>query len=157
MGKKSIIHAFSGAHGTGKTTAVHVLAERMRQRYPDGQSIGILTERARECPCPVLTFENKFPSAAAQLWIFTDQINMEIDMMTKYDVIITDRTIVDCIAYTVYFKHLALAEAMIEMAEQHMSVYSDIFFRRIETNPYLMADGFRLNLYQELDVPVVLV
>lgn len=168
--KPANIHAFSGAHGTGKTTSVNALAEKMHRRYPDGMDIGVITERARECPYPVLSCKADSPSAEAQLWIFSSQVNAELDAALKYDVVISDRTVIDCIAYTIYFQHACLADAMIEMAAQHVHHYADIVFKCIGANPWQLPDGFRdmnagvrqsietimLNLYEELDMHVIM-
>ncbi len=62
MGK---IIAFSGTHGTGKTTSVFKLAYELKMENPT-LKIGVLQETARTCPHPI----NKDTTPQAQSWIF---------------------------------------------------------------------------------------
>lgn len=162
--KKPNIVAFTGAHGTGKTTAVFDLAARIKKARSG--NVGILQETARDCPFPVLSVDCKQPSERSQLWIFTAHVNRELSEAPKYDWLISDRTCVDCIAYTVFSGHTDLADAMMAMARRHIVRYHTVIFRHVRENPYCVADGFRsvdyrirsqiedilLNLYAELGV-----
>ena len=73
---KSNIIAFSGAHGTGKTTAVYDLAAKLKK---NGVNVGIITETARECPFPVMSSGCHVPPEYSQLWIFNRQMQAEIE------------------------------------------------------------------------------
>ena len=48
-----------------------------------------------------------------QLWMFTNRIQMEISLLTKFDILICDRTIFDTIAYTRYFGFDKLADKIL--------------------------------------------
>ena len=100
------------------------------------------------------------------MWIFSAQINRELTESRKYDWLISDRTIVDVIAYTVFGGHVSLAASMMQIARQYMRRYHMIIFNPVRKNPYCLPDGFRsldfevrakieeilLNLYSELNV-----
>lgn len=160
------IIAYSGAHGTGKTTAVYELASNLKKR---GMNVGIILETARKCPIPVFSNVCAMPSVEAQQWIFTRQIQEEIEASSYYDVVVTDRTVVDCIAYTRYFGYIEMAEAMEYMARQFR--YDEIHFKTVFINNFLVDDGFRniddtgaryaiekimADLYKRMNIPYIL-
>lgn len=130
--------AFSGTHGTGKTTSTFELATKCKHACHN-RSIHILTELASESPFKI----NKQTTEESQLWIFTNQIKTELEMSMRYNILITDRTIVDSIAYskTAGFNHLV--EQKIELAKSFISTYDYIFFKQTNTNNYLFTDGIR--------------
>ena len=130
--------AFSGTHGTGKTTSVFDMATRCKKRCND-RSIHILTELASESPFKI----NKQTTEESQLWIFTNQIKTELEMSMRYSIVITDRTIVDSIGYskTAGFNHLV--EQKIELTKSFIHTYDYIFFKQSDKNNYLFTDGIR--------------
>ena len=130
--------AYSGTHGTGKTTSVLETAQRFKKECPD-KTVGVLMENIAKCPFPI----NGNTTDKSQLWIFSNQLQCELEMMGKYDVLISDRTIVDCIAYTRYAGFVALADGMELIASKHFAVYNKIVFKKTETNSYHFEDGFR--------------
>jgi len=135
------IIAFTGVHGTGKTTAVNALAAKFR-RDPDCH-VGIITETSRLCPMPVYSLGCDYPSIDAQLWIFGAQLKAEQEAATHYDIIISDRTLVDCIAYTRYFGYHDIARSMEWFAKSVIYRYADVIFHFIADHDYLVDDGFR--------------
>jgi len=138
MGK---IIALSGSHGTGKSTAVFECAAALKKTTRS--EIGIITEVARRCPLPVLGLDC-MPSVQAQLWIFAEQIRCEIDASLQYDITVSDRTVVDDIAYTLMAGFTDLATAQLEVARHHMGIYHEIRFQRIDPDRVcLVDDGFR--------------
>ncbi|MBC2712655.1 MAG: ATP-binding protein [Desulfosarcina sp.] len=167
MIEKRII-AYSGAHGTGKTTAVYELAAEIKKYKHPAKEVGIILETARRCPFPVLTKTTQ-PTRDAQIWIFAEQIRQEMEMPLKYDVVISDRTVVDCIGYSSIMGWHDLAYAQIALARHHARVYDHVFFRGIADNPYLKDDEFRsvdkdlqveyerrlLEIYNELGIKVI--
>ena len=167
MTKPNII-AFSGAHGTGKTTSVYEFAAKAKKTCIG--NVGVLMEVARDCKLPIIGKDSVMASTEAQNWIFGTQLQREIDLSHVNQWLISDRTIVDCIAYTVFSGHVSLADAMMGMARQLVHRYSCIFFKPIDSNPYCKPDGIRctspgvrqsietilLNLYQELHVDLAL-
>lgn len=130
--------AYTGSHGTGKTTSVYETAQKMKLQHPN-KSVGILTENAKDSPFNI----NKNTCNKSQLWIFTNQISRELELETKYDILICDRTIMDSIAYTMHSASMDLSEKMYELAIKHMSSYSEVFFKTIQKNNFLIEDGVR--------------
>ncbi len=63
--------------------------------------------------------------------------------MASFDIVVTDRTIVDVIAYTQVAGFHDLANNMIFFAESYISIYKQIFFRKISKNEFCHADGIR--------------
>ena len=133
-----MIIAYSGAHGTGKTTAVFKLEHRLKIDYPT-KRVGVLHENAGACPYPI----NLEMSRDGQLWIFTNQIQAELALLRRYDVLVSDRTCVDAIAYTQVGGFFDLAEAMLAVSVHHVKLYRTIVFRSIHTNDHCHADGLR--------------
>lgn len=133
-----VVLAYSGTHGTGKTTAVYHAAASAKLRYPT-KRIEILCENASRCPYPI----NREAGADAQMWIFAQQIAGELKAAARCDILICDRTCVDAIAYTFAAGLKDLATAQIEIARRHIGFYRRIIFRRLSTNQHCHADGVR--------------
>ena len=89
--------AFSGSHGTGKTFSAYNKVVELKLQNKN-KNICILNELARESPFPI----NRETTENSQLWIFLNQISEELEMDTKYDIIVCDRTVVDVLAYSEY-------------------------------------------------------
>lgn len=133
---------YSGAHGTGKSTACGQLYVEIKKRFP--VEVGFIIENARMCPFPVLDAHGNKPGRAAQTWIFTSQMRKELEMAARYRITVSDRSVVDAIAYTSACGYHDLAHAMMGMARTHCAgLYEAVIFRGIADNPYLKADGFR--------------
>jgi hypothetical protein len=135
MGK---LIAFSGSHGTGKTKSAINYADHLKCRYPK-KSVHPLVNQEAFCDGLI----NKETTPESQLWIFVNQIRQELYHLSKFDLVVTDRTIVDVIAYTSYAGFDSLAMAMLGIAENRMSVYHEIYFRKIINNEFCFADGIR--------------
>lgn len=161
------IFAISGTHGTGKTTSVFELAKTLKMEHHD-KTVGIVQELAGTAPFPI----NKDATEDTQLWIFSAQIAYELHAASVYDMAVSDRTIVDCMAYTRVLGFNTLAEAMMRMAQHHIKAYKKIYVKTASNNSFVFADLTRetedfqfrqdvedclLELYQELGAkPVVL-
>ncbi|NOX32533.1 MAG: AAA family ATPase [Deltaproteobacteria bacterium] len=130
--------AFTGSHGTGKSTAASVMYRDLKYKYPK-KSIHVLFDQEVFCPYPI----NKETTPESQLWIFTNQIRQELSLLSRFDLVVTDRTIVDVIAYTSSAGFDSLTMAMLSIAENHMSIYRKIYFRKIINNDFCYADGIR--------------
>ncbi len=156
------IYAFSGTHGTGKTTATFTKAADLKRAHPD-KTVGIISETAALCPYGI----NKNTSRQSQEWIFHTQIKTELDMLVHYDLLVSDRSCVDAIAYTAVAGYDDLALTMLRMAHIHIHYYKEIRFCLAASRPYHHADGFRehedkpfraqveeelLSLYRRLDL-----
>ena len=157
--------AYSGVHGTGKTTSVYETAAEYKKR---GLNVGIILETARKCPLPVLSVGCKKPDMMAQLWIYTRQIQEEIEASIHYDIVVTDRTVVDAIAYTRYFGYDSMLPAMRMMA--YSRVYDEVRFKTLLNNEYCIDDGFRstedlqqrreierimIDTYMDMHIPII--
>lgn len=130
--------SFSGSHGTGKSTAAYEKAVHLKILHPD-KSIYALCDQEALCPYPI----NKRTTPAGQLWIFTRQINQELFYLSKFDIVVTDRTAVDIIAYTMVAGFSMLASDMFVLAQTHILRYQEIIFRKIVTNEFCCQDGIR--------------
>lgn len=135
MGK---LISFSGAHGTGKTTSATKKKLELKMRHPDASVISLCDLEAF-CPIPI----NKGGTEQAQMWLFGNQIRHEMDALSRFDYVITDRTIVDIAAYTCVLGFHGLAKAMMAYAEQHIPFYSVIYFKNIAHNRFCYPDGIR--------------
>jgi AAA domain len=130
--------AFTGTHATGKTTSVYEKVREIKLRLKD-KTVGIVTENAMFSPYPI----NKETTRESQLWIFTNQIQAEISLLARYDVVISDRTAVDSIAYTEVAGFHDLAQTMLDLVKHHIHIYDEIYFKRLTDNNYLIEDGVR--------------
>ena len=130
--------SFSGTHGTGKSTAAAYEYRDYKIIHPD-KSVCLLCDLEASCPFPI----NRETSEHAQSWLFANQIQQEIHAAKRFDAVITDRTIVDIVAYTYVAGFEALACAMLGYAEQHVRAYNTIVVKQIEFNSFCQADGIR--------------
>ena len=132
------ITAFSGTHGTGKTTAAHRAVADLKIAHPD-KTIKVLCDLEVECPYPI----NRNTTAEAQAWLFSNQITRELSALATFDMVVTDRTIVDVIAYTMAAGLDNLAGGMLSFAENYVSIYQEVFFKQIALNDFHYPDGIR--------------
>lgn len=160
------IIAISGSHGTGKTTAAYALAAELK-RSQAGE-VGVVCEVARRCPLPVYRIGHNATTRQAQLWVFVEQVRAEIEAVQRYEWVVSDRTIVDSIAYSSVAGFHDLAFGQLSLARHHVSIYERVIFHGAADNPYCTDDGFRdqdltlrceverrlLELYAELGVEV---
>jgi predicted ATPase len=87
--------AFIGTHGVGKTTLCFDLASRLKRL---DLGVDIVKEVARACPLPI----NRDTTVEAQAWILHSQIAQEIEALTRNEVVICDRSVIDNYAYLVH-------------------------------------------------------
>jgi hypothetical protein len=137
-----IVISFSGTHSTGKTTAFHEAAAALKRMYPNLR-IGAVNELAERCPLKTLSARNSSINLDGQRWMFSAQICAELEAIDRYDISVTDRTVVDMIAYTIVGGFAPVARGMLEMVETHIGVYDRIFFMRASPRLKVVADGFR--------------
>lgn len=135
-GKKIIAHA--GSHSTGKTEAVYSHAAFLKKTKPN-LKIGIVNELARECPFPIHDNQN----IDSVFWLLTSQIKAELEAATKYDIVICDRSVFDCIAYTHVASPQINTKTIIRMASlHHFRHYHPIIYHSVCNNK-ICSDGFR--------------
>jgi len=158
--------AFSGTHGTGKTTRTLMKAVELKKQYTN-KAIRTLYEVAADCPLGV----NGDATELSQMWIFSNQIKYEIEQKTNADILICDRTIADCLAYSQYFNFKHLSDSLMPVIEYWLGTYEQIFLLAPDINNYCFSDGVRevgndayreaihenlLAIYYECNIPVIL-
>jgi nicotinamide riboside kinase len=84
--------AFVGSHGIRKTTAVHAFANTMQRA---GRSVEHGREIVRDNPLGI----NESATGEAQLWVIVSQIQMELQLAPKAEVLVLDRGVMDNFAY----------------------------------------------------------
>ena len=129
--------AYSGTHGTGKTTSAFEKCLDVKMKQGD-ITVTIVNEIARRCPFPI----NKDVTSTTQLWLVNKQINEEITASSLFDVVICDRTVMDCLAYTSLVSK-DLFRRLLPMVDYHASSYDLIIVKTIEENDYMIDDGLR--------------
>ena len=130
--------AFSGSHGTGKSTSVFKLAHELKFEFPSN-TVGILMENAKHSPFKI----NKETTSESQIWIYSNQLQQELYLSVNYDFLVTDRTIIDAIAYTKVVGLNDLSRDLLNLSLHHISSYDKIYFKLIKNNDYLIHDGVR--------------
>ena len=138
------IIAISGSHGTGKTTFVYKKYEEMKTNNPSN-NVGILLEVARKCPFSIFSKDNNVITKESQLWIYSEQFSTELMMSNSYDYIISDRSIIDIIAYTMEIDNANdIVDGMIKSIKWYINkYYNKIYFMTIRNNNQLIDDGVR--------------
>jgi hypothetical protein len=134
------IIAHTGAHGTGKTVALHQEVREMKIRWPE-LKVGFITDTVRGCPFPI----NRNTSSKSQAWVFCEIVKREMEACAKYDIVISDRAVWDMIAYTVVgAKDYKLADWMTEYCLRVMPVkYKQLIFHPASTCDFCKEDGVR--------------
>jgi thymidylate kinase len=124
--------AFIGTHGVGKTTLCYELAARLKKRSVDAD---IVKEVARSSPLPI----NQRTTVAAQLWILHMQIAREIEVESRCEVVICDRSVLDNYAYLL---HASGRQAGAEhLVEDWIATYDLLF--RVPPAGRISKDGIR--------------
>lgn len=84
--------AFIGSHSVRKTNAVHSFAGAVGR---SGRSVEVGREVIRFNPLGL----NEGSTPEAQLWVIMAQIQQELELRNRADVLVTDRAVVDNFAY----------------------------------------------------------
>lgn len=142
-----------GTESTGKTTFALQIKKNFNQSLSyDGFNIEILGEIARQSPGKL----NKYATVDNQLWIHYSQYTMELSAaISKVDILICDRTILDSLIYSHYFGMDDIVEANIENAIKWMETYDILYFKRPFKGILGVDDGIRSNdpIYRkEIDI-----
>ncbi|MCG8620299.1 MAG: hypothetical protein MI802_29105 [Desulfobacterales bacterium] len=123
--------AYTGAHDTGKADAALRAAADLK-RAGAGNTIYALCEIEGACPY----FIRRATTPRAQMWLFCQRIRLELESLARFDVVVTDRTVVDVAAYTYAAGFEDLATDMLTMAGNHLGVYREIRFKSILANNF---------------------
>lgn len=123
---------FIGSHGVGKTTLCFDVAARLKRL---DLGVELVKEVARACPLPI----NRATTAEAQAWILHTQIAEEIVAASRYDIVVSDRTVLDNYAYMVH--KIGQHDAYDALVRTWMSTYDSLFRVPIVDAPRF--DGIR--------------
>jgi nicotinamide riboside kinase len=84
--------AFIGSHSVRKSNAVHAFASTIGRA---GRSVEVGREVIRDNPLGL----NEGATPDAQLWVLMAQVQQELELAKRADVLVTDRSVVDNFAY----------------------------------------------------------
>lgn len=150
MNKKII--AISATSGCGKTTCVYSLATYLKKK---GKNVVVLNELARECPFEI----NQTAEDRTQLWLVYKQMCRELELMDRYDYVISDRSVFDPIAYakTIGDDNWISCKYIDHLTAYAREYYSYLFLLNPEAFNYNVEDGvrdtnnaFRLQVHENL-------
>lgn len=126
--------AFIGSHSVRKTNAVHSFAGAVGR---SGRSVEVGREVVRFNPLGL----NEGASAEAQLWVLVTQIQQELELADRCDVLVTDRAVVDNYAY--FLRVTDGADPFgVEALVRRWASTNDLFVRLLP-DVALQADGVR--------------
>jgi hypothetical protein len=80
--------AISGAHSTGKSTALKVAREHLERK---GYAVRLVSGLAVKCPLPIL----RDHTPESSLWIAATGVSTEIECEAKSDIVLVDRPVID--------------------------------------------------------------
>ena len=126
--------AFIGSHSVRKTNAVHSFAGAVGR---SGRSVEVGREVIRFNPLGL----NEGATPEAQLWVITAQIQQELELRNRAQVLVTDRAVIDNFAY---FLRVTGGEDPFEvkpLVRKWCETY-DLFVRLLPDVP-LRVDGVR--------------
>jgi nicotinamide riboside kinase len=126
--------AFIGSHSVRKSNAVHAFASTAGRA-------GLTVEVGRE----VIRFNplgmNEAATPEAQLWVLMAQVQQELELRTRAEVLVTDRSVVDNFAYYLRVTDGADPFAVEPLIRRWAQTY-DLFVRLLP-DVALLADGVR--------------
>lgn len=142
--------SFSGAHGTGKSSAVMQCGATLKKHLYD-KSITIIEENAREIARYFGGLKN---SLEFNRLCMIDHLHKEFRSLELHDITITDRTVLDTLVYAMTYQVPIPAEYY-SLAMNHMKNYSSVVFVRPDSPATSITnDGFRdtdLTMRNEID------
>jgi nicotinamide riboside kinase len=126
--------AFIGSHSVRKSNAVHAFASTIGRA---GRSVEVGREVIRFNPLGL----NEKASAEAQLWVLMAQVQQELELANRADVLVTDRSVVDNFAY--YLRVTGGEDPFgVEPLIRHWATTYDLSVRLLP-DVGLLADGVR--------------
>lgn len=136
-------YAFVGSHGTGKSSAAHFLAAKLKKQNPT-LSVKVLEESVR--------ITNKLVgmnNTSFQKLSILDSLYKQELFKSVYNVIICDRVSFDYIVYGEYF-NIQLSEAYKELCIENIQSFDDVYLVRPDSTP-IASDGFRMTDTKQRD------
>ena len=113
--------AFIGSHSVRKTNAVHAFTSTIGRA---GRSVEVGREVIRFNPLGL----NEGATPEAQLWVLMAQIQQELELRNRAEVLVTDRSVVDNFAY--FLRVTADADPFgVEPLIRHWATTYDLFVR----------------------------
>jgi nicotinamide riboside kinase len=126
--------AFIGSHSVRKTNAVHSFAGAVGR---SGRSVEVGREVVRFNPLGL----NEGATPGAQLWVLMSQIQQELELRSRSEVLVTDRAVVDNYAY--YLRVTGGEDPFdVEPLVRNWSRTYDLHVRLLPDVP-MIADGVR--------------
>jgi nicotinamide riboside kinase len=126
--------AFIGSHSVRKTNAVHAFASTIGRA---GRSVEVAREVVRFNPLGL----NEGATPEAQLWVLMAQIQQELELRHRAEVLVTDRSVVDNFAYFLRVTDGADPFGVEPLIRGWATTY-DLFVRLLP-DVALQADGVR--------------
>ena len=130
----------SGTHGTGKTTLAFELAHRLKRENPE-KEVTVIYEVARKQP--FFGEINEQTTERSQGWIFHRQIIEEMEAERFADIIVCDRTVFDCLAYSQWAGFFDLVNSCLPEALRWIKTYNFIIYLEPHGVYHPIHDGFR--------------
>jgi nicotinamide riboside kinase len=126
--------AFIGSHSVRKTNAVHAFASTVGRA---GRSVEVGREVIRFNPLGL----NEGATPEAQLWVLMAQIQQELELRNRAEILVTDRSVVDNFAY--FLRVTDGADPFgVEPLISHWATTYDLFVRLLP-DVALLPDGVR--------------
>lgn len=126
--------AFIGSHSVRKTNAVHSFAGAVGR---SGRSVEVGREVVRFNPLGM----NEGATPEAQLWVLLQQIQQELELRTRGEVLVTDRAVIDNYAY--YLRVTGGEDPFsVDPLVRRWTASYDMFVRLLP-DVALLADGVR--------------
>ncbi|HET6380767.1 MAG TPA: AAA family ATPase [candidate division Zixibacteria bacterium] len=126
--------AFIGSHSVRKSNAVHAFASTVGRA---GRSVEVGREVVRFNPLGL----NEGATPEAQLWVLMAQVQEELELRNRAEVLVTDRSVVDNFAYYLRVTDGADPFAVEPLIRAWAASY-DLFVRLLP-DVALLADGVR--------------
>jgi nicotinamide riboside kinase len=126
--------AFIGSHSVRKSNAVHAFASAIGRA---GRSVEVGREVVRFNPLGI----NEGATAEAQLWVLMAQVQQELELRNRAEVLVTDRSVVDNFAYYLRVTDGADPFAVEALIRRWAQTY-DLFVRLLP-DVGLLPDGVR--------------
>lgn len=126
--------AFIGSHSVRKSNAVHAFASTVGRA---GRSVEVGREVVRFNPLGL----NEGATPEAQLWVLLAQVQQELELAPRAEVLVTDRSVVDNFAYFLRVTDGADPFA-VEPLIRHWAQTYDLSIRLLP-DVELLADGVR--------------
>lgn len=126
--------AFIGSHSVRKTNAVHAFASTVGRA---GRSVEVGREVIRFNPLGL----NEGATPEAQLWVLMAQVQQELELRARADILVTDRSIVDNFAYFLRVTDGADPFGVEPLVRRWAQTY-DLFVRLLP-DVALLPDGVR--------------